>query len=102
LNRPEAAAQARYVLRDEVAIEDFDDGSLVLLCEQLRLVQLNPTARDIVGRLDGRRTVGQVTKAVADDYGQAFDSVLTDVSELLTDLESQGVVARLTQPEEGA
>ena len=84
----------RFVVRDEVAIEDFDDGSLVLLCEQLRLVQLNPTARDVVGRLDGRRSVRQVAIAVAEAYGQPFAPVLADVVELLADLERQGVVER--------
>jgi hypothetical protein len=84
--------ETRYALRDEVAIEDFEDGSLVLLCEQLRLVELNPTARDVVGRLDGERTAGQVASAVAADYGQPFERVLSDVLELLDDLETQGVL----------
>ena len=83
---------ARYALRDEVAIEDFDDGSLVLLCEQLRLVQLNPVARDVVGRLDGRRTVRQVAECVARDYDHPLEEVLADVGELLAHLEAQGVV----------
>jgi hypothetical protein len=87
-------SQAHYVLRDEVAIEDFEDGSLVLLCEQLRLVQLNPMARDIVGHLDGERTVRQVAEAVAQAHGQPFDQVLSDVLELLTTLEAQGVIER--------
>jgi hypothetical protein len=85
-------SQAHYVLRDEVAIEDFEDGSLVLLCEQLRLVQLNPMARDIVGHLDGERTVRQIAEAVAQAHGQPFDQVLSDMVELLTALEAQGVV----------
>jgi hypothetical protein len=85
-------SQAHYVFRDEVAIEDFEDGSLALLCEQLRLVHLNPMARDIVGRLDGERTVWQVAEAVAQAHGQPFERVLSDVLELLTALEAQGVV----------
>jgi hypothetical protein len=91
---PDWQSQAHYVLRDEVAIEDFEDGSLVLLCEQLRLVQLNPMARDIVGRLDGKRTVRQVAEAVAQAHGQPFDQVLSDVLDLLTALEAQGLVER--------
>jgi len=85
---------ARYVLRDEVAIEDFEDGSLVLLCEQLRLVQLNPVARDVLALLDGERTLHQVAEEVAQTYGQPFEQVLSDVLELLADLEAQGVVER--------
>jgi hypothetical protein len=91
---PDWQWQAHYVLRDEVAIEDFDGGSLVLLCEQLRLVQLNPMARDIVGHLDGECTVRQVAETVAQAHGQPFDQVLADMLELLTALEAQGVVER--------
>jgi len=91
---PDLQSQAHYVLRDEIAIEDFEDGSLALLCEQLRLVQLNPVAREILALLDGERTVRQVAEAVAQAHGQPFDQVLSDVLELLTTLEAQGVVER--------
>jgi pyrroloquinoline quinone biosynthesis protein D len=91
--------QTHYVLRDEVAIEDFEDGSLALLCEQLRLVQLNPMARDILGRLDGESAVRQVAEAVAQAHGQPFERVLADVLELLAALEAQGVVERLEKQE---
>ena len=49
-------------------------------------------AREIVGRLDGERTVWQVAEAVAQAHGQPFERVLSDVLELLTALEAQGVV----------
>jgi hypothetical protein len=91
--------QAHYVLREEVAIEDFEDGSLALLCEQLRLVHLNPMARDIVGRLDGEHAVRQVAEAVAQAHGQPFDQVLSDVLELLAALEAQDVVECLEKQE---
>jgi len=96
---PDWQSQTHYVLRDEVAIEDFEDGSLALLCEQLRLVQLNPMARDIVGWLDGERAVRQVAEAVAQAHGQPFERVLADVLELLAALEAQGVVERLEKQE---
>ena len=97
---PDWPSQAHYILRDEVAIEDFEDGSLALLCEQLRLVQLNPMARDMVGHLDGERTVRQVAETVAQAHGQPLDQVLSDVLELLTALEAQGVVERLKRNRE--
>jgi hypothetical protein len=87
-------ALSRVAVRDEVAIEDFEEGSLALLCEQLRLVQLNPTARDVLGWLDGERTVGQVAEEVATAYGQPSQRVQVDLLELLADLEAQDVVER--------
>lgn len=90
----------RFVVRNEVAIEDFHDGSLALLCEQLRLVQLNLLARDIVGRLDGRRTLLQVATALADAYEQPLEQVLQDVRDLMADLQAQGVVERREEERE--
>ncbi len=84
----------------EAAIEDFDDGSLVLLCEQLRLVELNPTARSIVGMLDGVRSTREIAEAVAQLYGAPFEQAHSDVVELLADLEEQGVVERHDQRNE--
>ena len=84
---------ARYRIREEIALEDFADGSLALLCEELRLVELNPTAREIVGRLDGERSVHQVAEEMAAAYGQPIEQVLADLGELLADLEALGVVA---------
>ena len=86
-----------FFVPDEVAIEDFAEGSLVLLCEQLRLVQLNPTARDIVGRLDGQRTLYQVAEQVAQKAGHPVEQVLGDIQDLVADLEVQGVVRRCAQ-----
>ena len=31
----------RYVLQEEAAIEDFDDGSLMLLCRQQKIIEIN-------------------------------------------------------------
>jgi hypothetical protein len=96
-NRSDEETPACFSLRDEVAIEDFEEGSLVLLCEQLRLVQLNPTARDVVGQLDGQHSVRQVAQAVAAAHGQPLEPVLADLVELLADLERQGVVERCSE-----
>jgi len=88
-------------LAAQAAIEDFDDGSLVLLCNDLRLVELNLTARHIVGLLDGARTIHQVAETVAQTYGEPYDQALMDVTELLNDLEAQGVVELALPKEKG-
>jgi hypothetical protein len=93
---------ACYVLRDEALIEDFENGSLVLLCEQLHFVQINSVARDVVAQLDGQRTVRQVSTAIAKSYDQPLEPVLADVLDLLAYLESQGVVQRSPAGRAGA
>lgn len=84
----------RYTVRGEAAIEDFDEGSLVLLCQQLRMVLLNATAREVIGWLDGKRTVDQVADAMAERYDLPVEQALDDVSGLLQYLEKRGVVRR--------
>lgn len=91
---------ARYAVRGEVAIEDFQDGSLAMLCDQLVLIALNPTAREALGNLDGGRTVHQVADALMRRYGQLYERVLEDVLELLADLEAKGLVERLNETKE--
>jgi hypothetical protein len=90
-----------FRLAAQAAIEDFDDGSLVLLCNDLRLVELNLTARAIVGLLDGTRTIEQIAESVAQTYGEPYAQALTDITELLGDLESQGVVEVALPKEKG-
>ena len=82
------------VLHEEAAVEDFETGSLVLLCEQLRLIELNRVARGVVGLLDGRRAAGEIAEVLAEQYDAPLDVVLADVAELLADLEARGVVTR--------
>ena len=84
----------RYAVRGEAAIEDFDEGSLVLLGQRLRMVLLNPTAREVIGWLDGQRTVDQVAAVVAGRYGVPPEQALNDVLGLLWYLERRGVVER--------
>lgn len=90
-----------FRLATQAAIEDFDDGSLVLLCDDLRLVELNLTARQIVGLVDGARTIHQVAETVAQTYGESYAQALTDVTELLNDLQAQGVVEANLNNEQG-
>jgi hypothetical protein len=85
----------------QAAIEDFDDGSLVLLCNDLRLVELNHTARQIVGLMDGARTIHHVAEIIAHTYSESYDQALTDVMELLNDLQTQGVVEPNLQNQPG-
>ncbi len=83
---------AVFSLNPVVAIEDFHQSSLALHCEELRLVELNVTARDIVGRLDGQRTLAEVADAMAADYDQPVDMVLSDVIEVIEQMVALDVV----------
>ena len=81
-----------YRLNPVVAIEDFGERSLALHCEDLRLVELNATARELVNRLDGETPLEQVAAAMAADYQQPFEMILEDARIILGQMEQLGIV----------
>ncbi len=54
------------------------------------LVALNPTAAEIVGLCDGRRTVEEIVTALSSKYESA--EITTDVQTLLAGLAAKGLV----------
>ena len=85
---------ARYSIRDEIAIEDFPEGSLVLLCDRLSLVSLNAQARAVLGFLSEGQSLAQIADALAGQYDCPSACLEQDLAELLDDLERSGVVER--------
>ena len=68
-----------YRLNPAVAIEDFGERSLALHCVDLRLVELNATARDLLSRFDGKATLDEIATDLARDYGQTENDVIGDI-----------------------
>ena len=89
-----AEEDLRFQLRPDAAIEDFDERALVLLCDSLQLRELNASARKVVGRLDGRRTVKDIAGALAAESGVPAPAMLEVVLGALKQMEAQGVVRR--------
>lgn len=87
-----------YRLNPVVAIEDFDERSLALHCIDLRLVELNATARDLLARLDGQATLREVAAALAADYGQSEEVVRQDVLDIIARMLDLGLVERVPAP----
>jgi hypothetical protein len=81
-----------YCLNPAIAIEDFGERSLALHCTELRLVELNATARDLVRKLDGRATLHEAARSIAENYGQPLGTVLEDVQAIMTQMIELGVV----------
>ena len=82
----------RYELQDEVAIEDFKEGSLLLLCRQLKLIEINPTARRILELMDGKRAVKQVIESISRDFGITTKKARTDILKLIDEMGNQGIL----------
>jgi len=71
-------------LRNDVAIEDFGERSLVLRCDALELREINAAARRMLALLDGERTVA--------DIAGAAEMAVADVAAALREMERQGIV----------
>ncbi len=87
----------RYILQDEVAIEDFDEGSLVFLARQKKLIEINHAARRILRLLDGRRDLKRVIAKTARDYDMKESRVRKDIQELVADMGEKGVIKPLVR-----
>jgi hypothetical protein len=85
-----------YKLSKNAILETFDDGGLVLIIPERRLVELNPSAVAIVNLLDGHRTAEQVADEIAKHHDISHDisvtQVIQDVLELCKELNQSGVL----------
>lgn len=87
----------RFILHDEVAIEDFEDGSLLLLCKQRRMIEINHVARYALNLLDGNRNLRQVIKKIACDFKIQEDEIREDIQKLFMDLGAHGAIRPLVR-----
>jgi hypothetical protein len=87
----------RYLLRDEAAIEDFEDGSLMLLCRQKKIIEINHSARRVLGLMDGKRNLRQVIKKIAHDHRIQEKEAREDIQKLVIDLGAQGAIRPLVK-----
>jgi hypothetical protein len=82
----------RYVLHEEAAIEDFDDGSLVFLCKQLQLIEINKTARKILEMMDGKQNLKKIIKSTALNFRISEEEAREDILRLVDEMGSKGVL----------
>jgi hypothetical protein len=85
-----------YKLYKDAILETFEDGGLVLILSDRRLVELNPSALAIVSLLDGQRTLEQVATEIYEKHDISHDYPITevfqDVLELCRALNQTGVL----------
>jgi hypothetical protein len=85
-----------YKLSKDAVLETFDDGGLILILPERRLVELNLTAVAIINLLDGHRTPELVAEEIAKIHDISPDypitQVIRDVLELCRELNRTGVL----------
>ncbi|MBN1273510.1 MAG: PqqD family peptide modification chaperone [Candidatus Aminicenantes bacterium] len=82
----------RYSLTDEVAIEDFDDGSLIFLCKKLQFIHINKTAKKILELMDGHRNIKQIVRKISETYSLNLEVIEKDILGIVKELNSNGVL----------
>ena len=84
--------QSRPALAAKVRLQvDTARGESVLLYPEGILV-LNATAEEIVRRCDGRTTVDDVIRALANEYEASEETLRQDVLETLADLRARNLI----------
>jgi hypothetical protein len=85
-----------YKLSKDALLETFEEGALVLNLRDRHLVELNPSAAEIVSLLDGQRTPEQVADEIVKEHDISPDypitQVIQDVLELCRELNRTGVL----------
>jgi hypothetical protein len=85
-----------YKLSNNAILEIFDDGGLVLIISNFRLLELNQSAVDILQLLDGQRLPEQVAAEIAKNHELSHNNSMTiifhDVLELCEELNQSGVI----------
>lgn len=90
MNPPESCLNLRFQICPEVAQADFTGRSLILLCDSLRMREINETSRQLLGWLDGTRSVQDIAREMSPAGG-----LLADITAALLDMESQGIIRRV-------
>jgi hypothetical protein len=75
-----------YTLRNDVAMEKFDNSALLFQAADCRLFEINTSTYDILARLDGIKDVQTVAEEISKAYGEPVDEVLADTSSILNQL----------------
>jgi len=86
----------RYARRDDVAVESFPDAVLAFQAMDCRLIELNKTAIELWTLLDGHRTLGDIARTLAGQYGMPPDTVFKDLADAVISLEDQRLIKSLT------
>ncbi len=81
-----------YKLNQQILIEDFDDGALVLRRADCHLFAINLTAYHALLNTDGKRDVSEVAGLIVDLYDVTIDKAMEDLNALYNYLSNQEIV----------
>jgi len=92
-----ADPDVRFSLRSAVGIEDFGEQSLVLLCDSLRVREVNGLARRLLALVEAGLTTGEIVRSLVEQSGMPLREAGAQVAEGLRELERHGIVRRVVK-----
>lgn len=79
-------------LHPDATVRTVSNEGVILMVRTGQMYSCNETAIDMLSRLDGTATLGQITEAMVGEYDVAADTLRADLQEVLDFLRSEGVV----------
>ncbi len=73
-------------------MEDFQNISLIFLADQMRLMEINPTARKVLDYTDSKKTIYEVTEQIQDELNVKSNSFRKDMLDLISTFIESGVL----------
>jgi len=73
-----------------------NEGAVVLMVDSGQLYTCNDTTVALLQVLDGKRNFGALIDAMLEEYEVERDVLASDVREMLAELESEGIVTRVS------
>ena len=90
MTAPGVTAVPRVAAKARLQWDGARDRHILLYPEGL--VALNPTAAEILGLCDGRRSVAEIVAVLTSRYGPGDGDITADVQALLAGLAAKGLV----------
>ena len=92
---------SNFIVRDEVAVEDFGSNSLLFFCEQRRMLELNSSSQKVLALLDGRRELKQVITEYSVYFKLSERQAKKDVCHAIQYFLSEGAISRVLTGDQG-
>lgn len=84
--------QSKFKLSDKATFRSIGDNGVILKTDTGQIYSCNSTAEAFLRHMDGKRDLGETADAVCGEFDIERDALLSDLEDLLTYLQSEGVL----------
>ncbi|WP_419909227.1 PqqD family protein [Hoeflea sp.] len=81
-----------FKLADKATFRSVGDSGVILMIDSGQIYSCNSTAEAFLRMTDGNKSLGETADAVCEEFEVSREQLLSDLEELLTYLQSEGVI----------